>query len=90
MIINTAIQIPYPYIRGSEMGLISNNKDTVLEGDDGIHQVLTTLRQRLNESPSDSLRIIDSMAAQFGVMPTDPTVALSVSRQCGFLACDLG
>lgn len=72
------------------MGLISHSRDAVLEGDDGIHQVLTTLRRRLQECPADSLRIIDTMAAQFGVMPADHLVALSVSRQCGYLAYDRG
>lgn len=67
------------------MGLISNNENEVLQGDDGIHQVLTTLRDRLRASPEDPLKIIDSMAAQFGLMPADNLVALSVSRQCGFL-----
>lgn len=69
------------------MNLIDNQAAVVLEGDDGIHQVLTSLRHRLAENPADSLNIIDKLAAQFGVMHTDNVMALTVARTCGFASC---
>ncbi len=47
----TAVQamsnIPYAYIRGAELPLIAHCSNHILAADDGIHQVLTSLRQRL-------------------------------------------
>jgi predicted nucleic acid-binding protein len=81
--------IPYAYIRGAEMQLIAHCSDHILAGDDGIHQVLTSLRQRLAQNPAEALRIIDTLAAQFGVMLVDDEQAREVADQCGYRAAAL-
>lgn len=85
----TSAKIPYPYIRGSELKLISNNKSEVLHGDDSVHQVITTMRFRMLRdlpNPTDALIVLDRLAAQFGLMKVDPHTATTVSRKCGFNA----
>ena len=79
-------QIPYPYIRGAELSLISSNHRS-LESDDSVAQVLTSLRSRMAENSDHNqlaINILDEMASQFGEMKVDMQVASTVSRKCGY------
>jgi uncharacterized protein YejL (UPF0352 family) len=88
----TLAKIPYPYISGAEQALISSSKHQILQGDDTVHQILTTLRSRLIKqvcNPTEALVVLDNMASQYGVLEVDLKVAAGVERKCGFSPTNL-